>query len=90
MRHSIPRNYFFFFIFFFVFFSRGNRCFNHNSVLIRHGYKLFYFYKYTYSPTCIKQATKGQSKPACLRQVLAQYRYISMYLPILVSEYMLA
>ena len=24
-----------------------------------------------YSPTCIKQAPKGQSKCACLRQVLA-------------------
>ena len=25
----------------------------------------------TYSPTCTKQAPKGQSKSACLRQVLA-------------------
>ena len=45
---------------------------------------------FTYSPTCIKEAPKGQSKPACLRQVLASYRYISMYLPVLGSEYMLA
>ena len=26
---------------------------------------------FTYSPTCIKQAPRGQSKSACLRQVLA-------------------
>ena len=30
-----------------------------------------------YSPTCIKQAPKGQPKSACLIQVLANYRYIS-------------
>ena len=43
-----------------------------------------------YSLTCIQQASKGSLKSACLRQVLAEYRYISMYLPVLGTGYMLA
>ena len=43
-----------------------------------------------YNPTCIKQAPKGLSKSACLRQVLAEYGYLSMYLPVSGTEYMLA
>ena len=47
-------------------------------------------YGLEYSPTYIKQAPKGQSKSASLRQVLARYRCISMCLPVLGTEYMLA
>ena len=43
-----------------------------------------------YSLTCIKQAPKGQSKSACLRQVLAKCRCISMSLLFAGTDYMLA
>ena len=48
------------------------------------------FVIFLYSPTCFKQAPMGKSESARSRQVLAEYRFISMYLPVLGTENVLA
>ena len=43
-------------------------------------------YRAMYSQTCVKQAPMGMPKTCCLRQVLAQYRNKSSFLPFKGSE----
>ena len=43
-----------------------------------------------YSQACMMQAPNGYSRCACLRQVLAYYKYISTHLPSLGTQDLLA